>query len=287
MKAHLLFRMLRKIFVCLTLLTLLPNVSEAQYNNPRGRIPKQLLGLSVGARAGATVYFGDLVDAGRARWTVGAFVEKSVISWLDVRGQIDAGQVHGAQEEGIEFKSFFADVNVIARVRFLDLIQGYDDARLFCPYFGLGAGGMLFNCKKNPDESKIDVEAYMSKATAGGWEDLAEKWLYYDGGMKGAADAVGLVGVRYSLSSKLWLSFEVQGYMVFSDELDAHSGYPDNNGTWVESDGKYDCLWTTSFGVQYRFYDVSKYTSSSKYSRKNYLKTRRIYERNAKRMRRR
>ena len=80
----------------------------------------------------------------------------------------------------VEFKSFFADVNVIARVRFLDLIQGYDDARLFCPYFGLGAGGMLFNCKKNPDESKLDVEAYMSKATAGGWEDLAEKWLYYD-----------------------------------------------------------------------------------------------------------
>ena len=105
--------------------------------------------------------------------------------------------------------------------------------------------------------------------------------------MKGAADAVGLVGVRYSLSSKLWLSFEVQGNMVFSDELDAHSGYPDNNGTWVESDGKYDCLWTTSFGVQSRFYDVSKYTSSSKYSRMNYLKTRRIYERNAKRMRRR
>ncbi len=279
--------MLRNIFVFLTLLMLLPCAAEAQYNNPRGRLPKQLLGLSVGFRAGSTVYFGDLVDAGRARWTVGAFVEKSATSWLAFRGQVDAGQVHGSQAEGIEFKSFFADLNIIAKVSFLDLIQGYDDARSICPYFGLGAGGVLFNCKKNPDESKIDVESYLAEAEAGGWEDLAQKWLYYDGGMKGAADAVGLVGVRYAATSKLWVSLEAQGNIVFSDELDAHSGYPDGKGGWVESDGKYDCLWTIAAGIQYRFYSVSKYTSSSKYSRKNYLKTRKIYERNAKRMRRR
>lgn len=279
--------MLRKFFVFLTLLMLLPCLAEAQYNNPRGRVPKQLLGLSVGCRAGSTVYFGDLVDAGRARWTVGGYVEKATSSWLSVRGMVDVGQVHGSQKEGIEFKTFFADVNVIAKVSFLDLIQGYDDSRAFCPYFGLGAGGVLFNCKKNPDESVINVEEYLAKATEGGWEDLANKWLYYDGGMKGAPDAVGIVGVRYALSSKIWLSCEAQGNIVFSDEVDGHSGYPDGKGGWVESDGKYDCLWTYSLGFQYRFYNVSKYTSSSKYSRKNYLKTRKIYERNAKRMRRR
>lgn len=277
--------MLRNIFVSLTLLLLLPVAAEAQYNNPRGRVPKGQLGLSIGGRAGATVYFGDLVDAGRARWTIGGYAEKEVLSWLAVRGMIDLGQVHGSQKEGIEFKTFFVDLNFMAKVSFLDLIQGYDSGRPFTPYFGVGVGGVLFNCKKNPDESVLDVDAYLAKSA--GWEDLANKWLYYDGGMKGAADAIGLVGVRYALTSKLWLTAEAQGNIVFSDELDAHQGYPDYNGNWVDSDGKYDCLWTYSVGLQYRFYSVSKYQTTSKYSRKNYIRTRKIYERNAKRVRRR
>lgn len=280
--------MLRKTSLILTLLLLLlvGSVAEAQYNNPRGRLPKQLLGLSIGARAGATMYFGDLVDSGRYRWTTGVYAEKNLLSWFALRAEIDAGQVHGKQKEGIKFKTFFADLNIVAKVHFLDLLQGYDDARTWNPYFGVGAGGILFNCKKNPTDV-IDVDAYLSRAQAGGWEDQANTWLYYDGGMKGSADALGLIGVRYALNSKLWLTCEAQGNIVFSDLFDAHDGYPNGDGTWHQSDGKFDCLWNLSFGVQYRFYNVSKFTSSSKYSRKAYLKTRKIYERNAKRVRRR
>lgn len=279
--------MLRKLFVFLTLLLLLPNLAEAQYNMPRGRVPKWKLGLSYGANMGATVYFGDLVDAGRVRWTLAGYVEKTATHWLSVRGQVDLGQVHGSQKEGIEFKTFFVDLNFLAKIHFLDLIQGYDDARLFNPYFGLGAGGILFNCKKNPDESVIDVDSYLSKAEAGGWDDDANDWLYYDGGMKGAPDAVGMVGVRYQLNNHIWLTCEALGNIVFSDYVDAHQGYPDGKGGWVDSDGKFDCLWTYSVGIQYRLYSFSKYTSTSKYSRKNYLKLRKTYERNAQRARRR
>lgn len=278
--------MYRKISLILTLLLLLPALAAAQFNNPRGRVPQQLLGLSVGGHIGATVYFGDLVDAGRARWTIGGYAEKTLNSWLSLRAQIDLGQVHGKQKEGIQFSSFFGTLNVLAKVSFLDLIQGYDDARVFCPYFALGGGGMLFKCKKEPDESVIDVDKYMANAEAGGWEDYAQTWLYYDKGLQGAADAIGIVGVRYQWTSKLWFTLEAQGNIAFTDELDGHQGYP-NGTTWVDSDGKFDCLWTYTIGVQYRFYDVSKYTYSSKYSRKTYLKTRKIYERNAKRVRRR
>lgn len=279
--------MFRKITSILSLLILLmvSQCAMAQFNNPRGRIPKWKLGLSVGAKAGATIYFGDLVDKGRARWTVGAFAEKQTLNWLSVRLAIDAGQVHGSQKEGIEFKSFFADLDLIAKVSFLDLIQGYDDARFITPYFGIGAGGVLFNCKKEPNTDVIDVDSYLATAAAGGWEEDANKWLYYDGGMKGAGQALGLIGARMAVNSKLWVLLEGQGNIVFSDELDAHQGYPDGKGGWVDSNGKFDCLWTVSVGVQYRFANVSKFTSSSKYSRKNYLKTRRIYERNAKRSR--
>lgn len=276
--------MLRKFSILLTLLMLLSGAAEAQYNMPRGRIPKQLLGLSVGGHAGATVYFGDLVDAGRVRWTIGGFAEKHINSWFLVRAGIDLGQVHGSQVEGIEFKTFFTDIHAIGKVHFLDLIQGYYDERPFNPYFGIGAGGIFYNCKKNPDESVIDVDAYLARAAD---KDLAEKWLYYDGGMKISGEALGLLGVRYQLNNKLWLTYEIQGNIVFTDQFDAHQGWPDSQGNWIDSDGKFDCLWTTSLGVQYRFYNVSKYTNTSKYSRQNYLKTRKIYERNAKRMRRR
>ena len=57
------------------------HAGEDIFNNPRGRVNPFLLGLSWGAKAGTTVYFGDLVDAGRARWTIGAFGEKNVNSW--------------------------------------------------------------------------------------------------------------------------------------------------------------------------------------------------------------
>ncbi len=280
--------MLRKTSFILTLLLLLVtcSVAKAQYNNPRGRLPKQLLGLSIGARAGGVMYFGDLVDSGRFRWTAGAYVEKTILSWFSLRAMIEAGQAHGSQKWGIEFKTFFTDLNLVAKVHFLDLLQGYDDSRSWNPYFGVGAGGMLFSCKKNPTDA-IDVDEYLSRAEAGGWEDLANKWLYNDGGMQGTADVLGLVGVRYAVSSKLWITCEAQGNLLFTDLFDAHDGYPNGNGTWIQSEGKFDALWNVTFGVQYRFYNVSKFTSSSKYSRKAYLKTRKIYERNAKRVRRR
>ena len=63
--------MLKKTLSLVLLLILFAQYSLAQYNNPRGRVPKNLLGLSVGGKVGATMYFGDLVDGGRAKWTVG------------------------------------------------------------------------------------------------------------------------------------------------------------------------------------------------------------------------
>lgn len=275
--------MLKKTLSLVLLLILFAQYSLAQYNNPRGRVPKNLLGLSVGGKIGATMYFGDLVDGGRAKWTVGGYVEKAALSWLCWRVEVEAGACKGAQGDALEFSTTFADIDALAKVHFLDLIQGYDDARPFSPYFALGGGAMFFKCKKNP-QSGFDVEAYKEKV---GNDEAADKWLNYDEGMKPTGLATGLLGVRYAVNSKLWITFEAKGDLLFTDEFDGHTGWPANADTWIESDGKYDALWTMAFGVQYRFYNVSKFTSSSKYSRKSYLRNRKIYEKNAKRMRRR
>ena len=258
------------------------HAGEDIFNNPRGRVNPFLLGLSCGAKAGTTVYFGDLVDAGRARWTIGAFGEKNVNSWLAVRLALDAGQCHGGQDEGIEFKTTFVDVDALAVVYFFDLIQGYDDARPFNPYFGIGAGGVFFSADKHPS-SDYDVEKAMANASD---PEKLESWLYYKPGLEVTGAAVGMLGVRYSLTSKLSLTFDLQGDLLFTDLFDGHDGYWQGE-TW--EDGKpFDCLWTASLGFKYRFVDFNYWSNkSSKYSRKSYLRNKRIYKRNATRQRRR
>lgn len=267
--------------------TLLISGAAAQYNNPTGRVPKSMLGLSVGGKAGTTIYFGDLVDGGRVRWTASGFVEKTVLSWLDVRGEVDLGQCHGGQKlsgvEVLNFSTTFFDVEAFAKFRFLDLIQGFDAGRTFNPYFAIGGGAILSSCKKNPG-AEFDVDAYKAQL---GNDEYADRWLYSDNGMQAAAMASGIVGVRYAMNEKLCLLFEYKGDILFTDEFDGHQGWPANATEWIDSDGAFDALWTVSIGAQYRFYSVSKFQSSSKYSRKNYLRTRKAYERNAKRMRRR
>lgn len=277
--------MLRKSIILALLILMSGFVAHAQFNNPRGRVPEAQIGLSVGGKIGSTVYFGDLVDGGRARWTIGGFAEKQVMSCLGVRLGINVGQCTGKQDEGLEFKTFFTNAELMAMCYFLDLIQGYDDGRLFSPYVGAGAGGIFFSCEKNPvpgthigNTFAEDVEAEK--------EDAYSDWRTYDGGMEISGFATGLVGVQYSLTRHLWLNLDVKGDLLFTDTFDGHDGYPGPDGAWVSGD-KFDAMYTISLGVRYRFNTVSKFTNSSKYSRKSYLSNKRIYERNAKRMRRR
>ncbi len=279
--------MLKRTLWLALLFVLFVQGAAAQYNNPTGRVPNSMIGLSVGGKAGTTIYFGDLVDGGRVRWTASGYVEKTVMSWMDVRGEVDFGQCHGGQKlygvDALDFSTTFFDLEAFAKFRFLDLIQGFDAGRLFNPYFAIGGGAILFSCKKNPG-SDFDADAY--KANVGN-DEYADKWLYSDNGMQAAAMASGIVGVRFAVSEKVSLLLEYKGDILFTDDFDGHQGWPAGGTEWVDSDGKFDALWTVSLGAQYRFYNISKYQSSSKYSRKNYLRTRKAYERNAKRMRRR
>ena len=274
--------MVKRIASLIAIVALSTQCLMAQYNNPLGRVPSSQIGLSVGGKVGATVYFGDLIDGGRAKWTVGGYVEKHILSWLCWRIGVDAGQCKGGQNDNLQFNTTFFDIEAFGKVHFLDLIQGYDDDRLFNPYFTLGGGAMMFSCKKEPTSS-FDVKKYKERL---GNDELADKWLYHSKGMEMTGMVSGSLGVRYSVSRKLWLTFDAKGDLLFTDEFDGHTGWPINSETWRESDKKYDALWTISLGAQYRFYSVSKYQSSSKYSRKSYLQNRRIYERNARRLRR-
>ncbi|MBQ3636432.1 MAG: hypothetical protein II951_12590 [Bacteroidales bacterium] len=303
--------MIKKI-ASLVLSLLMVQFAMAQYNNPRGRVPEFLLGLSYGGKVGATVYFGDLVDKGRARWTLGAFAEKQCNEWVYARLALDFGQCHGAQTQTfkvgyqteekpvLEFKTGFVNLQAIGKVQFLDLIGGYDDGRPFNPYFGIGIGGIFFNCKKHPvNVTKTKEQASMTDDQVAKAMDeekyLPEHpdyvgWRTYEDGMKVSGSLAGLLGVKIMLTPRLSLLVEGKGDLLFTDEFDAHHGYPTGaheKATWVNGH-KYDALWTIAAGAQFRPYDFSKFTvTSSKYTRKNYLRNRASYERNQRRLRRR
>ncbi len=272
----------------LVLLLLISQFALAQYNNPRGRANTSLLDFSVGGKAGMTLYFGDLMASDRACWNVGALAEKNASSWIAVRLGIDGGQVKGANDYQRQFKTTFVDVNLFCKFYPLDLIQGYEDGRLFNPYFGLGGGGLYFSAKKEPtsDMTEEEIAEISAKSV------LHQEFLYSEkSGLTG--EVGGFIGVRYSFSTKLYIFFEATGLMLFTDDFDAYTGYPisdkdsESGYSWKESDSQNDCMWTITIGAQYRFYDFSKYSYSSKYSRKSYLRNRVTYERNARRMRRR
>ncbi len=274
--------MLKHLISLILLLALIPQLAWAQFNNPGARPPKNMLGLSIGFKAGTTVFFGDLVDNGRVSWTAAAYTEKAILSWLSWRAELEAGQAKGGQEGHIIFKTTFFDADALAKVAFLDLIQGYRDNRTINPYFALGAGILAYSCTKEPSQS-YDYETILANAAN---PDLTQKWLFYDQGMQITGLATGLIGARYQINNKLWATLEAKGNILFTDNFDGHQGWPNNNGNWIDSQHKCDALWTISLGLQYRFFSQTRFQTSGKYSRANYLHTRKIYERNARRARR-
>ena len=260
---------------------------------PRGRVPEWQLALSVGGKAGSTIYFGDLVDQGRARWTIAGFGEKGFQKWLAGRLEFDFGQCHGGQEGAdgelsLDFKTTFFSLSGLAKFEFLNVGNNYDADRPFNPYFGLGGGIYLFNCKKSPAGSGVDGrETLLAKF---GEDYPYADWQYSEGGLDFAPHVLGMVGVRYAYTPKLSFLFEIRGDLLFTDDFDAHQGWPNyRTGEWIDSDGKFDCLYTVAIGAQYTFHEFNKWTNTSgKYSRRQYSNPKRKFEeRNAKRQRRR
>ncbi len=279
-----------KRVILFALLTLLSSQAVlAQFNNPRGRVNNFLLGLSFGGKVGSTIYFGDLVDAGRVRWTIGGFAEKQFNNFAAVRIGLDAGQCNGLQDigDGIKFNTTFFNLQALGKLSFLDLLLGYDYDRPFNPYFAIGAGGIFYSCKKHPDKISDD-EARQQEIEKYGedWEYLG--WRTSEEGLKVSGSVTGLLGVTYRFTSKLKFFFEAKGDILLTDEFDAHHGYPTGKDTWQESDGKFDALWTLALGVQYRPFDFDTWTTTtSKYNRREKLRLRSSFDRNTKRMRRR
>ncbi|MCF0190115.1 MAG: hypothetical protein HUJ96_02515 [Marinilabiliaceae bacterium] len=258
-----------KSFLYIVLLfTLVGQIAEAQYNAYQGRrrVPKLMQGFHIYAKLGPTVYFGDLVDDGRARLGYSFGAEREMTNWMQVQAEIDGGFLHGVQQApgSLEFKTTYFDIAAGGKVSVMDLIQGHLEGRKWTPYIGLGGGVMFFNAKK------YDIASEKSPSDS--------DWKNVKTGMKATPLLYGLVGVtfRHPKIARWGFFAEMRPMLPFTDELDGHDGWRDITGRW--HDGRLDFLYTMMAGVKFQVAKAVWY-KNSKYNRRTFVRNKSFYKR--------
>ncbi|MBK3516406.1 hypothetical protein [Carboxylicivirga marina] len=258
------------VFIVL-LATILPE-SNAQ----RRRKPRIWEGFSVTGRVGANHFYGDLVDDGRTNFSLGVVGEKELTPFLSGRASIMGGKMSGTQHaysSGDEinyvgdiyayFDNTYAEFNVGASFKPLNILLGYYKQRSFNPYV-IGQVGMIY----------YSASEYFG--TGSGNED----GLHWRDKSGITASIAGGLGLSYWINSQWSVNIEAIGTFPTSDELDAHSEWTDGAGNVHKTDAN-DFYYTTSFGLTFLI-DDSRWKNEPKYNRKAYLKTRSQYKSSSK-----
>lgn len=250
--------------------------ANAQYSK-RKVVPWILRGFSAEVKAGPNYFYGDISEEKNIRFCGELTARKELTTIIDIRTDIDAGLIAGEINRMFwpaEFHSLYFIWDVGADYRFLNTGGYYFDKRLFEPYVGMGLGVMLFNPKNN--------SPYMERAASIENFDL-EKFTP-------APMAYMDMGVRYFYDNTWGFRLETKVMVPFgnnSDKLDGHDSRLTNRDDGVELGSfNYDMIGSIMVGVSYKFHP-SGFRISSKYNRRTYLGNRRIYKRNAKRVKRR
>lgn len=289
-------KMLRYLLTLAIALTTIAVTCDAQYRK-RKQAPKILQGLYANAKVGGTMFCGDVEDSGRFGFTGGVAAIKQVIRPLNARVDLDFGKLGGKADWGEEFKTIYFDLSGGVNFTFLNLIFGYDARRTVDPYVCAGMGAMFFKPENNFIANKGAEDPRI-----GDPNEMTISALTYGG-----------VGALWTIKGKWGINFEFCGRLPLgnSDLLDGHdssngtaqksgifkpsnikdelneaiNGEQNYDGVYLGSN-KFDAFYTFTVGCTYKFADMT-WPTSSKYNRKNYLRNKKVYDRNAKRTRRR
>lgn len=260
--------MLRYILFTVAVFCLFANPVNSQRRRKTSRVWE---GVTINPKLGPNIFMGDLVDKSNWRITTGCSVEKEVMNWMSLRGEMQGGIFAGTQNDILSFDTKYFDFTVGATVFPLDLISGYYNARLISPYISVTGGVIMFAAKESGSDAS---------------------WANTKTGFTTAPLVCGILGARYRINKHFGVNLEINGHIPFSDDLDGHTGWspdkhPGEDGKYaVWNDGKNDFYYTVMAGMTYKIQET-QWRISSVYNRKVYLKNRKAYKKNAKRQRRR
>lgn len=258
---------LRYIIVIAVILTCLLPEANAQ----RRHKPQIWEGFSVTGRLGANHFYGDLVDDGRTRYTLGFTADKELNTFLSLRASVMGGAMAGTQfsSDNLKnawFNNVYTEFNVGATFRPLNVLLGYFKQRSLNPYIIGQVGAMYYSATKYWGV----YGANFDKGFGSVWNETSGVTPTLSGGL----------GISYWINSQWSINIEAIGTVPFTDELDAHKEYEVPGGGVIQTAAN-DFYYTTSVGVTFLI-DDSRWKNEPKYNRKAYLKTRSQYRSSSK-----
>jgi hypothetical protein len=250
----------RHTLIITALLLLVALSTEGQ----RRKAPRLWEGFRVIPKAGVNIFYGDLVDESRTKYSFGVAADKEIKPHLSLRAQIMGGAMKGTQMYGNSdqvyayFDNSYFDFTVGASFRPLELMYGYFKQRSVSPYLFLQTGIVGFNA----------TEYY-------GPMGLVPNTKWRETGFKISPVISGGLGASFRINSLWSVVGEFTGYLPFTDLMDGHEEWTSGSGTVYQTDDS-DFYYTATLGVSYLIKD-SKWRNHPKYNRKAYQKTRREY----------
>ncbi len=229
-----------------------------------------LEGMSVTAKGGYNMFFGDLVDESRGSFTVGAMVDREMNELFSARVQLLGGQMKGTQVfpvSGLEyayFDNFYTEFTVGGTYKPLNHIMGYFKQRTFQPYAHLNLGLVYYNATE-----------YWGEAGSGPQD---EEW-------RSASEIAPMVsfggGASFWINPMISANIELTSALPFTDKMDVHDVWYAHDDWQTEvnpvSTDPYDVYFNFTVGVTFVIQD-SKLRNDPKYNRKSYIKTRQYYQ---------
>ncbi|TCO08756.1 hypothetical protein [Natronoflexus pectinivorans] len=264
---------INKKWLLVLLLMVTYTIANSQVRRGYRGAPFDLMnGLSVTAKVGPNIFFGDLVDEGRIGYTAGIVADREMTRTLSARAQLMGGVMQGTQifpttgEAYAEFDNMYFEFTFGGTYRPLNDLMGYFKERTFQPYALLQAGFVYYNASEYWGPASV--------MTSGA--EPGEKWRT----ATGLAPIVGAGGgASIWLSPRLSANFEFAGNLAFSDKLDAHDVWYDSwdpLGTEHDTD-PYDFYYSVTLGITYLIQD-SPFRNEPRFNRRSYMKTRRFFQ---------
>ena len=207
----------------------------------------------VGIHAGTTIYLGDLTPSLPGSYkTPGLFLgvsaSKKLNKFFSVRGDFSLGKIHASdsnyakpvyrQQRNFGFKSSITEIS--ASIVWNPLGEG----KLFIPYLFGGVGYSFLKISR--DFSKFNPEYFNNEPSV-----LAGLTADIDNTPPRGIGVIPIgVGIRYSLSDRISLSFETSYRLMSTDYLDGFSKAADPL--------KKDHYYTHTFGFNYSFAGLNR-----------------------------
>jgi len=233
-------------------------------------------GLSITAKGGVNMFYGDLVDQSRNSYSLGLSLDREFNKLISTRVQLVGGQMKGGQIYGdtdleyANFKNYYGELTIGGTYRPLNHIMGYFRERFFQPY-ALVQLGLIYYSTTEYYGPGWEYAGYPVDPLSNIWREAS-----------GIAPIVGIGGgASFWISPRIRANLEIYGIYCFSDKIDGHDTWFEYPSGKVHITASNDFYYIATLGITYTIND-SKFRNEYKYNRQTYSKNKDYFQKKLK-----